>query len=96
MLTGGKRNDITQLIPLVNAIPSIRGRRGRPRRRPGELFADRGYHFDSYRRQLRARGITPRIARHGVAHSSGAGQEALGGRTRLRLAARLQATAHPL
>src|SRR3954453_2722002 len=29
-LTGGNRNHITQLIPLVDAIPPIRGRRGRP------------------------------------------------------------------
>ena len=41
-LTGGNRDDITQLIPLVDAIPPIRVRRGRPRRRPRELFADRG------------------------------------------------------
>ena len=74
-LTGGHRNDITQLIPLVDAIPPIRGRRGRPRRRPGELFADRGYDHDSYRRQLRQRGITPRIARRGVAHGSGLGKQ---------------------
>jgi transposase len=73
-LTGGNRNDITQLIPLVDAIPPIRGRRGRPRRRPRELFADRGYDHDVYRRQLRARGITPRIARRGVAHGSGLGR----------------------
>src|SRR5881397_1733274 len=32
-LTGGNRNDITQLVPLVDAIPPVRGRRGRPRRR---------------------------------------------------------------
>jgi hypothetical protein len=75
-LTGGNRNDITQLIPLVDAIPPIRGRRGRPRRRPRELFADRGYDHDVYRRQLRARGITPRIARRGVAHGSGLGRTA--------------------
>jgi transposase len=73
-LTGGNRNDITQLIPLVDAVPPIRGRRGRPRRRPRELFADRGYDHDAYRRQLRARGITPRIARRGVAHGSGLGR----------------------
>jgi Transposase DDE domain len=73
-LTGGHRNDITQLIPLVDAVPPIRGRRGRPRRRPRELFADRGYDHDSYRRQLRTRGITPRIARRGVAHGSGLGK----------------------
>lgn len=72
-LTGGNRNDVTQLIPLVEAIPPVRGQRGRPRRRPRRVFADRGYDHDRYRRQLRARGITPRIARRGVAHGSGLG-----------------------
>jgi hypothetical protein len=42
-LTGGNRNDITQLIPQIEAIPPVRGRRGRPRRRPANLYADRGY-----------------------------------------------------
>ena len=37
-LTGGNRNDITQMIPLVDAIPPVRGRRGRPRRRPRRLL----------------------------------------------------------
>jgi transposase len=73
-LTGGNRNDVTQLIPLLDAVPPIRGRRGRPRRRPRELFADRGYDHDKYRRMLRARGITPRIARRGVGHGSGLGK----------------------
>ncbi len=73
-LTGGNRNDITQLIPLIDAVPPVRGRRGRPRRKPRELFADRGYDHDKYRRLLRARGITPRIARRGVAHGSGLGR----------------------
>jgi transposase len=35
----------------------------------------RGYDHDVYRRQLRARGITPRIARRGVAHGSGLGRQ---------------------
>jgi transposase len=73
-LTGGNRNDITQLIPLIDAVPPIRGRCGRPRRKPRELFADRGYDHDKYRRILRARGITPRFARRGVAHGSGLGR----------------------
>jgi transposase len=73
-LTGGHRNDVTQLIPLVDAVPPIRGRRGRPRRRPRVLLADRGYDHDKYRRMLRIRGITPRIARRGVAHGSGLGK----------------------
>jgi hypothetical protein len=49
-LTGGNRHDITQPIPLLDAGPPIRGR---PRRRPRELFADRGYDHDLYRRRRR-------------------------------------------
>lgn len=41
-LTGDNRNDITQLIPLVEAIPPVRGRRGRPRRTSEALVADQG------------------------------------------------------
>jgi len=47
---------------------------GRPRRRPGKVYADRGYDHDTYRRLLRARGITPVIARRGTAHGSGLGR----------------------
>ena len=73
-LTGGNRNDIAQLIPLLDAVPPIRGRRGRPRRKPRELFADRGYDHDKYCRLLRARGITFRFARRGIAPGSGLGR----------------------
>ncbi|GAA2271456.1 hypothetical protein GCM10010145_54450 [Streptomyces ruber] len=62
------------MTPLLDAIPRIRGLRGRPRHRPGRLFADRGYDYDKYRRILRARGITPKIARRGVPHGSGLGK----------------------
>ena len=37
------------------------------------MYADRAYDFDTYRRQLRAKGIAPDIARRGVAHGSGLG-----------------------
>jgi transposase len=73
-LTGGHRHDVTQLMPLIEAIPPIRGRAGRPRQRPGELFADRGYGYTKHRRQLQARSITPRIARRGTAHGSHLGR----------------------
>jgi hypothetical protein len=33
-VTGGNRHDVTQLISLVDAVPPVRGRVGRPRRRP--------------------------------------------------------------
>ncbi|HEY3869553.1 MAG TPA: IS5 family transposase [Actinocrinis sp.] len=72
-LTGGNRNDVTQLIPLIQAVPPLRGKRGRPRRRPGVVYADRGYDHDKYRRLLREVGIRPEIARRGVEHGSGPG-----------------------
>lgn len=73
-LTSGNRHDVTQLMPLLDAMPRIRRLRGRPRHRPRRLFADRGYDFDKYRRLLRARGITPKIARRGTVHGSGLGK----------------------
>jgi transposase len=73
-VTGGNRNDVTQLIPLVERIPPVRGRPGRPRRRPERVTADRGYDHDRYRRELRQRGITPEIARRKSEHGSGLGR----------------------
>jgi transposase len=72
--TGGNRHDVTQLMPLLDAMPRIRGVRGRPRHRPAGLFADRGYDFDKYRRLFRARGITPKIARRWASRGSGPGR----------------------
>jgi transposase len=73
-LTSGNRHDVTQLLPLLDAVPPIRGARGRLRRKPRRLYADRGYDFDKYRRLLWKRGIKQLIARRGVAHGSGLGK----------------------
>jgi transposase len=51
----------------------VAGLVGRPRSRPDQVIADRGYDYDKYRRLLRARGITPVIARRGSEHGSGLG-----------------------
>lgn len=59
---------VTQLLQLLDAIPPVRGRVGRPRRKPDSLFADRGY--DIYRDQVRARGIVPAIAESGTLHGT--------------------------
>ncbi|GLY82067.1 hypothetical protein Airi01_103340 [Actinoallomurus iriomotensis] len=72
-LTGGNRNDVTQLMPLIEAVPPVRGRVGRPRRRPDHLLADRGYDHDKYRRLVWKKGIKPLIARRGTPHGSGLG-----------------------
>ena len=63
------------MIPLVDAIPPVRGRRGRPRRRPKRLYGDRAYHSRQGRRELRQRGIQAKIARPKSEHGSGLGKE---------------------
>ena len=75
ILTGANRNDVTQLVPLIEAIPKIRGTRGRPAQRPRRVYADRGYDHDSHRVLVRALGITPLIARRKTKHGSGLGQK---------------------
>jgi transposase len=73
-LTGANRNDVTQLLPLIDGLRPIAGRIGRPRTRPRRLLADRGYDHDKYRRALRARRVVPVIARRQTAHGSGLGR----------------------
>jgi transposase len=73
-VTGGNRHDVTQLLPLVERVPPVRGKAGRPRRRPGRVTADRGYDYDKHRRELRRLGITPEIAHRQTDHGSGLGR----------------------
>jgi transposase len=72
-LTGAHRHDITQLLPLVNAIPSIAGQRGRPRYRFDYLHGDRGYDSEPHRCALREVGIVPVLAKRRTANGSGLG-----------------------
>ena len=55
-------------------MPPVRGRVGRPRRRPSTLIADRGYDYDKYRRLVWKRGVKPIIARRQTEHGSGLGR----------------------
>jgi transposase len=76
-LSAANAHDATQLLPLVDAIPSIvgpRGRPGRPRKRPAKLHADKAYDSSPLRRALRDRGITPRVARRGIDSSERLGR----------------------
>lgn len=72
-LTAANRHDVTQLLPLLDAVPPVRGRVGRPRRRPDALYADRAYDSDPHRAALRRRHITPRLARRRTPNGSGLG-----------------------
>jgi transposase len=57
VLTPGQAGDNPQLLPLLDAIRVPRVGRGRPRKRPEHLIADRAYSHPSTRRALRRRGI---------------------------------------
>jgi transposase len=72
-LAGANRDDVTQLIPLVDAIPAVRGRRGRPRRRPQRAQGDRAYDAEDKRQELWRRGIKPVLARRHTEPGSGLG-----------------------
>lgn len=62
-LTAANVNEVTVLEQLIDAIPPVRGKVGRPRRRPAKLHADKGYHSRRNRRALQRRRIQARIAR---------------------------------
>lgn len=72
-LTGANRHDVTQLLPLVRAIPPLRGKRGRPRCRPERVQGDRAYDSEPHRRFLRALRIKPVLAKRRTKHGSNLG-----------------------
>jgi hypothetical protein len=59
---------------LIEAVPPIKQRRGRPRQRPDKLHADKAYDIPRCRRYLRRRGIRNRIARKGIDSSQRLGR----------------------
>lgn len=58
-LTGGERSEMTGFLPLLNAGRVKRLGPGRPKQRPMQLIADRGYSSYKVRKELRRRGIRP-------------------------------------
>jgi transposase len=72
-VTAANVNDITQLDPMVAALPAVRGRRGRPPRKPWALQGDRAYDSQPHRARLWAQGIAPILARRRTGHGSGLG-----------------------
>jgi transposase len=67
-------HDSKVLEEAVDAIEPIKGPRGRPRKRPKKLHADKAYDFSRCRKALRKRGITARIARRGIESSEKLGR----------------------
>ena len=73
-VSAANTNDAAALKPLVMAIPVIRSGRGRRRRGPDKLHADKAYDIAEQREWLLRRGITPRIARKGIESSERLGR----------------------
>ncbi|WP_217214658.1 IS5 family transposase, partial [Streptomyces sp. AC550_RSS872] len=69
--TAANVNDVTQTLALVDGIPPVADRSGRPRRRPEALLGDKGYDSNPNRRELRKRRILPVISRKGAPNIQG-------------------------
>nr|WP_231399695.1 IS5 family transposase [Longispora fulva] len=65
-VSAGNTPDMKVLEQVVDGVHPVRGRTGRPRRRPWKLHADKGYDYRVCRVAVRRRGIIPRIARRGI------------------------------
>ncbi|MBS0166156.1 MAG: IS5 family transposase [Nitrospira sp.] len=73
-VSGANTHDVTQVIPLVDGVPKVRGKQGRPRQRPDRLQGDRGDDSEPLRDQLRRSGIEPQLAKRRTEHGSGLGK----------------------
>jgi len=73
IVTAANVNDGTQLLPLIEAIPPIRGKVGAPQSKPKEAYADRAYDSEPHRKELRHRGIKPFLPKRNTEHGSGLG-----------------------
>jgi transposase len=72
--TAANVNDITQTLGLVDGIPPVAGRLGRPRRRPESVLGDNAYDSKAVRRELQRRRIMPVISRKGAPNIKGLGK----------------------
>ncbi len=72
--TAANVNDVTQTLALVDGIPPVAGRPGRPRCRPDSLLGDKAYDSNPNRKELRRRRILPVISRKGAPNIKGLGK----------------------
>ena len=73
-LSPANRHDSLMLASTLDAVPGVRRGRGRPRKRPTKLHADKAYDHRRCRAKCRARSVRPRIARRGVDSSERLGR----------------------
>lgn len=73
-LTAANVHDSIPFEAMLDRVPSILRRQGRPRKRPEKLHADKAYDHRRCRLACRQRGIAPRIARRGIESSQRLGR----------------------
>jgi len=73
IVTGANTADVTELLPLVDAIPDLSGEEGDKPTQPEELYADRAYDSEPHREELRDRCIEPKIPKRRTEQGSGLG-----------------------
>ena len=72
--TRANRADCTQLIPLLDALPEIRRKRGKVHRYPKQMYGERGYEDQKLRRACWRRGIEPFLPKRRTKHGSHLGR----------------------
>jgi transposase len=72
-VTAANVNEVTQALPVLDAMPPVGGKPGPKRQKPERLQGDRGYDSEPVRQALRRLGITPVLAARGTEHGSGLG-----------------------
>ena len=97
LVSAANVHDSKMMLATVDAIEPIRAKtRGRPRRRPHKLHADKGYDYRHLRLALRKRGIIPPHSPLWCRAQEPPGTLPLGGRTDALLAQPLPAPEDPL
>ena len=74
-ITGANVHDCKLFEELLDSVPAVKGPRGRPRKRPEKLHANKGYDFPFCRQALHRRRIKVRIARRGRDSSNRLGRQ---------------------
>jgi transposase len=73
-VTATNVSDGTMLLPLIDAIPAVRGKVGAPRQRPDAVTADKAYRSNFREVMLHVRGIEPLLPRRGTDDDTGLGR----------------------
>ncbi len=62
-VTSAKASERAQVLPMLDSLKIRTGKPGRPRSRPKQLAADKGYDSRALRKELRRRNIRPELAK---------------------------------